>query len=175
MNKLKWQVELDSFNDVTPDRRKLPFTNIIATYKPDAPQLLVLSCHYDSKLSNFVFIGATDSAVPCGMLLYLAKNLDSTLRNLQLVSVGMKNDRDEDTPDKALYSHSFSLQTVGLQLIFFDGEEAFVNWTPRDSLYGARHLATTMAAKTFDASRKINHIHRMVSCNEIRRNGKRRS
>ncbi|KAH9524337.1 hypothetical protein Btru_054207 [Bulinus truncatus] len=26
-------------------------------------------------------------------------------------------------------------------MIFFDGEEAFVSWTDRDSLYGSRHLA----------------------------------
>ena len=28
-----------------------------------------------------------------------------------------------------------------LQLIFFDGEEAFVEWTATDSIYGSRHLA----------------------------------
>lgn len=28
-----------------------------------------------------------------------------------------------------------------LQLIFFDGEEAFHDWTATDSIYGARHLA----------------------------------
>ena len=26
-------------------------------------------------------------------------------------------------------------------LIFFDGEEAFKEWSPKDSIYGARHLA----------------------------------
>lgn len=30
-----------------------------------------------------------------------------------------------------------------LQMIFFDGEEAFVIWTDEDSIYGARHLAET--------------------------------
>ena len=30
---------------------------------------------------------------------------------------------------------------VRLELIFFDGEEAFVQWSDRDSLYGSRHLA----------------------------------
>lgn len=38
---------------------------------------------------------------------------------------------------------SFSLQNndISLQLIFFDGEEAFKKWTDTDSIYGARHLA----------------------------------
>ena len=30
---------------------------------------------------------------------------------------------------------------VKLQIVFFDGEEAFVSWTDTDSLYGSRHLA----------------------------------
>lgn len=28
-----------------------------------------------------------------------------------------------------------------MQIVFFDGEEAFVDWTKTDSLYGSRHLA----------------------------------
>ena len=28
-----------------------------------------------------------------------------------------------------------------MQLVFFDGEEAFQTWTDSDSLYGSRHLA----------------------------------
>lgn len=30
---------------------------------------------------------------------------------------------------------------LSLKLLFFDGEEAFLNWSPLDSIYGARHLA----------------------------------
>jgi glutaminyl-peptide cyclotransferase len=30
---------------------------------------------------------------------------------------------------------------VSLQFIFFDGEEAFVQWSSTDSIYGARSLA----------------------------------
>jgi glutaminyl-peptide cyclotransferase len=33
-----------------------------------------------------------------------------------------------------------------LQLIFFDGEEAFKTWTDTDSLYGSRALAERWAA-----------------------------
>jgi glutaminyl-peptide cyclotransferase len=32
-----------------------------------------------------------------------------------------------------------------LQLVFFDGEEAFKDWTAKDSIYGARHLAEKWA------------------------------
>ncbi|CAG0895953.1 unnamed protein product, partial [Darwinula stevensoni] len=34
---------------------------------------------------------------------------------------------------------------VTLQLVFFDGEEAFKSWSSTDSLYGARHLAAAWA------------------------------
>ena len=36
-------------------------------------------------------------------------------------------DEDEDVADTTL------------QLVFFDGEEAFVSWTDKDSIYGARY------------------------------------
>ena len=36
------------------------------------------------------------------------------------------------------------LTDVSLQLIFMDGEEAFVQWSDSDSLYGARQLARDM-------------------------------
>ena len=34
-----------------------------------------------------------------------------------------------------------------LQVIFFDGEEAFVRWTNTDSIYGSRHLAEEMSKR----------------------------
>lgn len=34
---------------------------------------------------------------------------------------------------------------VSPQLIFLDGEEAFVEWTSTDSIYGSRKLAETMS------------------------------
>ena len=36
---------------------------------------------------------------------------------------------------------SLQRNEVTLQLIFFDGEEAFVRWTRSDSTYGSRNLA----------------------------------
>lgn len=32
-------------------------------------------------------------------------------------------------------------EKISLKLIFFDGEEAFREWGPNDSIYGAKHLA----------------------------------
>lgn len=122
LRKLEWLVELDTFKANTPHNGKLEFTNIIATYNAESRRYLVLACHYDSKLfTEFVFLGATDSAVPCAMLLYLAKSMNYTLRQLN--------------------------SNVSLKLIFFDGEEAFLTWSSTDSLYGARHLAQLLETK----------------------------
>ena len=39
------------------------------------------------------------------------------------------------------------MSNVTLQLLFLDGEEAFVEWSDTDSIYGARHLAEVLAQK----------------------------
>ncbi|KAK7590235.1 hypothetical protein V9T40_001848 [Parthenolecanium corni] len=133
---LKWTTELDSFYDETPNQGTLQFTNIIATYNPQAVRFLVLACHYDSKIFDFVFIAATDSAVPCAMLIYLAKSLNSTLSQMK--------------------------SSVSLKLIFFDGEEAFVDWSKTDSLYGSRHLASLMESRMYNFnSASFNDLERM--------------
>lgn len=52
---------------------------------------------------------------------------------------------------KTLETHLNSVKSrtdLSLKLIFFDGEEAFVSWGPKDSIYGARHLATKYNQQT---------------------------
>uniref|UniRef100_A0A0N5CDI0 Glutaminyl-peptide cyclotransferase n=1 Tax=Strongyloides papillosus TaxID=174720 RepID=A0A0N5CDI0_STREA len=119
-----FEVEFDIFNDTTPYGEK-EFKNIIATYDSSIPRRLVLACHYDSKILNEgVMIAATDSAVPCAMILDIAKTLGPLL----------KNRKNKD---------------LTLQLIFFDGEEAFIEWTKTDSIYGSRHLAKKWAKEYY--------------------------
>ncbi|KAJ1967469.1 hypothetical protein IWQ62_001841 [Dispira parvispora] len=118
MKALGWHIDLDAFSDDTPLGR-IDFRNIIATKNPQAPRRLVLSAHFDSKYyppEKGVFIGATDSAVPCALLLELAETLDKFL------------DEQADSP-------------ITLQLIFFDGEESFMNESREDFIWGSKHLA----------------------------------
>lgn len=80
-----WHLELDAFEAVTP-RGPVTFTNVVATLAPAAPRRLVLACHYDTKVlppgpGQRLFLGATDSAVPCAILLELAAALDRPLRH----------------------------------------------------------------------------------------------
>ncbi|PPQ98123.1 hypothetical protein CVT26_003167 [Gymnopilus dilepis] len=128
---LKWHVELDEFTDRTPVGTKR-FVNVIATKDPEASRRVVLSAHFDSKYfptyPQNQFVGATDSAAPCAMMLDLAETLNPLLdKRKERLEQGVEE--DDDVADTTL------------QLIFFDGEEAFVQWTDTDSIYGARHLA----------------------------------
>ncbi|XP_056587195.1 glutaminyl-peptide cyclotransferase [Triplophysa dalaica] len=123
-----WSVEVDSFIGVTP-RGPVSFSNVLAVLDPTAPRRLLLACHCDSKSiptdpgdPQKVFVGASDSAVPCAMMLELVTALDPHLKfQKQMMS------------------------RVTLQLVFFDGGEAFEQWTATDSLYGSRHLADQMS------------------------------
>lgn len=124
-----WKITHDSFTDDTPIQKNMSFTNFIATRDPPNKKdgnvgRLVLAAHYDSKLTPEGFIGAIDSAFPCAAAMYVAKALDDALTKK--------------------WKHEKNGANMGLQIIFFDGEEAFENWTDKDSIYGARHLAKKM-------------------------------
>jgi len=77
-----WTVELDKFKASTPYGIH-NMTNIVATLNPLADRYLVIACHYDSKLMDFYFVGATDSAVPCAMMMYMAKSLNQLLETFR--------------------------------------------------------------------------------------------
>ncbi|KGQ06179.1 Glutaminyl-peptide cyclotransferase [Beauveria bassiana D1-5] len=114
--------------------RDVPFNNLILRRDPPWARAgdvgrLTLVAHYDSKLTPHGFIGATDSAAPCAMLLHAARSLDAAL---EARWKAMEEAGEADT----------SLEpATGLQILFLDGEEAFEQWTDEDSLYGARALA----------------------------------
>jgi len=46
---------------------------------------------------------------------------------------------------------------IEFQLIFFDGEEAFKEWTNADSVYGSKHLASKLA-KTRSGSQSASQV-----------------
>lgn len=84
--------------------------NVIATIPGRRPQRLLLAGHYDTKrFTDFVFVGANDGGSSTAMLLELARALAR-----------------RDNP-------------LTIELIFFDGEEAVVEWTGDDHTYGSRH------------------------------------
>ncbi|XP_055378572.1 glutaminyl-peptide cyclotransferase-like [Condylostylus longicornis] len=118
-------VELDRFSERAPIFGNLTFTNIIGKYNPNADEFLAIACHYDSKYfpNNPNFVGAIDSAVPCAIMLNVAKIITPHLSKIKQKS------------------------NLGILYIFFDGEEAFKDWSNKDSVYGSRHLAKKMSEK----------------------------
>lgn len=122
IRKLGWTVEFDTFTQDTIIGEK-EFSNVIGYSNPSAKKHVVVTAHYDSKLfpptaEGKHFLGATDSAVPCAMILSIMENLNEQL---------MK--RQKQDPGR------------GVIIVFFDGEEAFKEWTATDSVYGSTHLA----------------------------------
>ncbi|CAK8680437.1 unnamed protein product [Clavelina lepadiformis] len=143
-----WSLEFDIFEDKPPAPYPMTrFINIIANTNPHAARKLVLACHYDSKIfPRGEFVGATDSAVPCSMMLEMA----NVLNELLLQHTQRQKSGDANTLD------------VGLELIFFDGEEAFKHWTETDSLYGSRHLASLWKNETWHGRTRLDSIDLLV-------------
>jgi glutaminyl-peptide cyclotransferase len=140
-----WEIEEDLHVIPSPHGKSTKFVNLIITRKTKNaldPRRLILAAHYDSKLleaegnesfdtlRESEFIGASDSAFSCALIIAIARAIQGH-RNLK----------------------------QNFQLIFFDGEEAVHNWTPTDSLYGSRALAnkwSKLPKDSFDSLDKIN-------------------
>jgi len=120
-----WQVIRQAFTDDTP-RGKIHFVNLIARFAGDgtqAPSFLLCS-HYDTKLFDTIrFVGANDGGSSTGLLLELARVLG------QQPNLARK-----------------------VELAFFDGEEAFENFSATDGLYGSRYFARQLQG---DDAKKI--------------------
>ena len=115
-----WQVTRQGFTDETP-RGKVRFVNLIARFSGDgnaaAPSFLLCS-HYDTKLFDAIrFVGANDGGSSTGLLLELAR-----------VIGGRPN------------------MARKIELVFFDGEEAYENFSETDGLYGSRYFAKQLEA-----------------------------
>jgi glutaminyl-peptide cyclotransferase len=101
--------DLDEFDARTPRGFK-HMVNIRARRPGSKSSVIAVTGHYDTKLfENVRFVGASDGGSSAAWLLEFAR----CTRDLKL----------ENT----------------LEFIFFDGEEAVVEWTEDDSVYGSRH------------------------------------
>jgi Zn-dependent M28 family amino/carboxypeptidase len=123
-----WQVTRQAFTDDTP-RGKIEFVNVIARFSGDgkaAAPFVLLCSHYDTKLFDAIrFVGANDGGSSTGLLLELARVIGQH-RNL----------------------------ARNIELVFFDGEEAYENFSSTDGLYGSRYFARQLqsgGAKQFRA------------------------
>lgn len=90
---------------------QLPMCNFIAKFPGKQDGIIVISGHYDT-LKQAGFIGANDGGSSAGLLLALAD-----------------------------YFRAHKPTGYSIWLVWFDGEEAFRQWSDQDSTYGSRHLA----------------------------------
>jgi Zn-dependent M28 family amino/carboxypeptidase len=109
------QVQVKPFEADTPEGR-VKMANVVAVLGGRRPDVIMLAGHYDTKLfKEFRFVGANDGGSSAALLLELARRLAAGPRD---------------------YTY---------WLVWFDGEEARVSWTERDSTYGSRRLAADLA------------------------------
>lgn len=89
----------------------IEMVNLIAVLPGTRPDRILFTGHYDTKLyRDFVFVGASDGASSAALLLELARSL-------------------KDQP-----------RTFTYEFVWFDGEEALVEWDiDTDSTYGSRY------------------------------------
>lgn len=129
-----WRIEWYNSTSKTPATgdRDVPFSNLIFTRDPPWAGVgdvgrLALVAHYDSLYMPEGFIGATDSAAPCAVLMHVARSIDVALT------------KKWEAMEKSGDAGSGLEEEKGVQILLLDGEEAWVTWNAADSLYGARY------------------------------------
>ncbi|KXX73912.1 Glutaminyl-peptide cyclotransferase [Madurella mycetomatis] len=149
----EWEILWQNSTSKTPATgdKQIPFQNLIlrreppwTKKRPGTAGFLTLVAHYDSKIEPKGFVGATDSAAPCAVLMFVAREVEKALAGLWAGGEGKVED-------------------VGVQILLLDGEEAFVSWTDTDSLYGARALAKEWEETAYPAMSTFRNPMRQIS------------
>ena len=109
LSSLGFTVEEQAFTAQSP-YGPVEMVNLIVTLPGRRPDRLLITGHYDTKLMpNQRFVGASDGGSSAAMLIELARVL-------------------KDRPRELTY-----------EIVWFDGEEAFVDWQGLDHTYGSRY------------------------------------
>jgi Zn-dependent M28 family amino/carboxypeptidase len=112
IRELRAYTEVEEVNfDVNTPRGAVAMKNIIGKIPGRSSSVVVLAGHYDT-LRKPGFVGANDGGSSAALLLELARVLG----------------RSQPNP-------------LEVWVVFFDGEEAFVQWSPTDGTFGSRFQA----------------------------------
>lgn len=143
-----WFTVRQSFNDDTPNG-SMKFINLRARFSmvtgndidwKDGEEILLLCSHYDTKIIKGVeFLGANDGGSSTGVLIELARVF--------------AND-----PEIARR----------VELVFFDGEEALVDFTSTDGLYGSRHYAKFWRSAPINKKPRAAYVLDLVGDKQMR-------
>ncbi len=111
---LGYQTRIDEWREETVAGEKT-FRNVVAVKPGSGPGRILLGSHYDTKFLEAVpaFAGANDSGSSTGLLLELMRAV----------------------------SGSPAFRELAVECVFFDGEEAWHQYGPRDGLHGSRRHA----------------------------------
>jgi glutaminyl-peptide cyclotransferase len=108
---LHCQISFDAFTAATPSG-PVAMRNIIAKFPGNSGRAVVVTGHFDTKpMPGQTFLGANDGGSSTGFLLELARVVNTMPH-----------------PDD-------------ICLVWFDGEEAFGEWSDSNGIYGSQHLA----------------------------------
>jgi glutaminyl-peptide cyclotransferase len=108
---LHCQISFDAFTAQTP-AGAVNMRSIIAKFPGPSGRAIVITGHFDTKpMPGRIFVGANDGGASTGFLLELARVVNSMAH------------------------------VDDIYLVFFDGEEAFGEWSDTNGIYGSRHLA----------------------------------
>lgn len=111
--RLAYAAEIEEVNfAAATPRGTVPMKNIIGKFPGRSDDIIVLAGHYDT-IDREGFVGANDAGSSTALLLELARVL------------GRQQPND-----------------ATIWVAFFDGEEAFKDWGPRDGIYGSRYQAS---------------------------------
>lgn len=143
-----WVTVRQSFNDDTPNG-SMKFINLRARFSmvsnndiewKNGGNIILLCSHYDTKIVKDVeFIGANDGGSSTGVLLELARVLSNYPEIVRRV-----------------------------ELVFFDGEEALVDFTPTDGLYGSRHYAKFWRSAPLNKKPRAAYVLDLVGDKQMR-------
>jgi glutaminyl-peptide cyclotransferase len=124
----RWAIEWYNSTSRTPAGAEVPIANLVFKREPPwtrqgQANWLTLAAHYDSKSVPEGFVGATDSAVPCAILMHVARSIDQYVTQMhdEMAELGEGGTVEMD---------------MGVQILFLDGKEAFDEGGP--ALYGSR-------------------------------------
>jgi Zn-dependent M28 family amino/carboxypeptidase len=116
LKKDRCEIVEDNFAAETP-LGPIAMKNIIARFPGSSGKIVAITGHYDTKSEpDGHFVGANDGGSSTGLLLEMAR------------AISLQKHKDD------------------IYVVWFDGEEAFAQWSATDGIYGSRDLANQWAA-----------------------------
>ena len=125
----RWTMEWYNSTTTTPLGVEVPIANLVFKREPPwtkqgQANWLTLAAHYDSKSFPEGSVGVTDSAVPCAVLMHVARSIDKFVTQMhdEMAALGEGGTVEMD---------------MGVQILFLDGKEALDEQEP--AFYGSRY------------------------------------